>query len=91
MVPLSLTYVFREVVAGPGLRDLDDIVLTAAVIADDGAVIPAGTEGTIVSVDNSGETYTVEFAEPEGTLATLELHEMRRVARDARSSEGPTE
>lgn len=55
-----------------GLRDLDDVVLLAAVSAMDGASISAGTEGTVVSVLAPGKAYLVEFPEPEGALATVE-------------------
>jgi hypothetical protein len=58
------------------LRDLDDVVLTVALISDDGSTIPAGTEGTIVSVHGEGESYVVEFAEPLGALVTAEAHEV---------------
>ncbi|AWN45505.1 DUF4926 domain-containing protein [Methylobacterium terrae] len=57
--------------------DLDIVVLTAPAIGDDGASIPAGTEGTIVSVDDPGAMSVVEFAEPDGTFATVEPHDIR--------------
>ncbi|GEP01679.1 DUF4926 domain-containing protein [Methylobacterium haplocladii] len=65
------------------LRELDDVVLMVAVVSDDGDAIPAGTEGTAVSVHDGGQTCVVEFAEPEGALATVELHEIRPVERAA--------
>ncbi len=70
---LEFAYRFREQTASSGFRDLDDVVLTVAVVSDDGIPIPAGTEGTIVSVHgpDRGDTYVVEFAEPEWTLATV--------------------
>ncbi len=74
---IEFAYRFREEVPRSGFRDLDIVVLTAPVLSDDGTSIPAGTEGTIVSVDESGEMYVVEFAEPEGAFATVEPHEIR--------------
>ena len=76
---VEFAYRFREDVPRSSLRDLDDVVLTVAVEGDDGLMIPAGAEGTIVSVYNDGEAYVVEFAEPEGTLASVAPDEIRRV------------
>jgi hypothetical protein len=78
---LKFAYRFREEAPRSGFRDLDVVVLTAPVVSDDGVSIPAGTEGTIVSVDDPAETYTVEFAESDGTLATVRPHEMSLVGR----------
>lgn len=77
---VEFAYRFREEAPQLGLRDLDSVVLTAGVVSDDGDTIPAGTEGTIVSVHDHGVTYVVEFAEPPGALATVEPHEIRLVA-----------
>lgn len=74
---LEITYRFHEELPRSGFRDLDVVVLTAPVVSDDGSSIPAGTEGTIVSIDDSGDMYVVEFAEPDGTFATVEPHEIR--------------
>jgi len=70
---LEFAYRFHERTTSSSFRDLDDVVLTIDVTSDDGIPIPAGTEGTIVSVHTSDrrETYIVEFAEPEWTLATV--------------------
>lgn len=76
---VEFAYRFQEESPRSGLRDFDDVVLLVAAISDDGVSIPAGTEGTIVSVQNAGETYVVEFAAPSGSLATVEPHEIRRV------------
>lgn len=61
------------------LQDLDDVVLTADVAADSGFVVKAGTEGTVVGIWGDGESYEVEFAEPEGTLATVRATGLRRL------------
>lgn len=76
---VEFAYRFREDVPRSSLRDLDDVVLTVAVEGDDGLMIPADAEGTIVSVYNDGEAYVVEFTEPEGTLASVARDEIRRV------------
>lgn len=81
LMTLKFAYRFREEAPRSGFRDLDVVVLTAPVVSDDGVSIPAGTEGTIVSVDDPTETYTVEFAESDGTLATVRPHEMSLVGR----------
>jgi hypothetical protein len=60
------------------LRDLDDVAVLAPVVTDDGDTIPVGTEGTIVGVWKDGETFFVEFAEPESALATVRLINLRR-------------
>lgn len=74
---LEFAYRFHQDGPQPGLKDLDCVVLTAAVVSDDGDEIPAGTEGVIVSVHEGGATYVVEFDEPLGALATVEPHEIR--------------
>ena len=76
---VEFAYRFREDVPRSSLRELEDVVLTVAVEGDDRLTIPAGAEGTIVSVYNGGEAYLVEFAEPEGTLASVARDEIRRV------------
>ncbi|MBE7203328.1 MAG: DUF4926 domain-containing protein [Parafilimonas terrae] len=78
---LEFAYRFREQTASSSFRDLDDVVLTAAITSDDGIPVPAGTEGTIVSVHGPdwGDTYVVEFAEPEWTLATVDRDKIRLV------------
>jgi hypothetical protein len=81
LMSLKFAYQFREEAPRSGFCDLDVVVLTAPVVSDDGVSIPAGTEGTIVSVDDSDGTYLVEFPEPDGTLATVRSHEVSLVAR----------
>lgn len=70
---------FRRDAPRSSLRDLEDAVLLVAVPSEDGDLIPAGTEGTIVSVHDDGAAYIVEFAEPEGALAAVGPDETRRV------------
>ncbi|KQT19952.1 hypothetical protein ASG40_03895 [Methylobacterium sp. Leaf399] len=61
-----------------GLKDLDEVVLLSDVSADDGAVLTAGTDGTVVAVVRDGIAYIVEFSEPPGTLATVMADELVR-------------
>ena len=79
----EFAYRLRQYVPHSDLRDLDRVALTAAAISDDGDTIAAGAEGTIVSVYNDGEAYTVEFAQPVGALVTVEPTELRLVERAA--------
>ncbi|MET0531388.1 MAG: DUF4926 domain-containing protein [Microvirga sp.] len=78
--PAGMTFSFVDRLAqeapSSSLRDLDDVVLTVALMSDDGSTIPAGTKGTIVSVHGDGKSYVVEFAEPPGALVTAEPHEV---------------
>ncbi|KMO13952.1 hypothetical protein SQ03_20695 [Methylobacterium platani JCM 14648] len=78
---IEFAYRFEETSTSSRFRDLDDVVLTAAVVSDDGIPVPASTEGTIVAVHlrASGDSYVVEFAEPEWTLATLGPDRIRLV------------
>lgn len=63
------------------LIDLDRVVLIADAVTDGGDSVAAGTEGTVVGVWRDGAAYEVEFAEPEGALATIEAGQLLRVAR----------
>ena len=67
----------------PDLRDLDRVALTAAVTTDDGDVMSAGAQGTIVGVWREGAAYEVEFAHPVGALATVEAGSLKLVDRAA--------
>ncbi|MCJ2102230.1 DUF4926 domain-containing protein [Methylobacterium sp. E-046] len=80
---VDFSYLLRKEDPGAALRDLDDVVVLASVVTDDGETIPAGTEGTIVGVWKDGEAFFVEFAEPEGALATVRPINLRRIGRHA--------
>lgn len=54
-----------------GLPELTVVTLLKPATTDEGALVPAGTRGTIVLVYGEGEAYEVEFLEPQG-LATVE-------------------
>lgn len=53
------------------VRDLDDVVLLADAMTDDGVMIPRGTRGTVVGVWKEDALFEVEFPEPPGALATI--------------------
>lgn len=67
----EFAYRFKQDAPRSRFQDLDDVVLTAAVVGDHGVAIPAGTLGTILSVHGDGKSYVVEFDEPDGVLATV--------------------
>lgn len=80
---VEFAYRFKQDAPRSSLRDLDAVVLLADTPSDDGDVVPAGSKGTIVAVHGAGESYVVEFAEPEGTLVSVFPQEIRRVERPA--------
>lgn len=63
------------------LRELDRVCLIDPVIADDGDAIEAGSQGTVVGIWRDGGAYEVEFASPEGALATVEAEGLRLIER----------
>ncbi|MFC5554329.1 DUF4926 domain-containing protein [Methylobacterium iners] len=71
-------YLLRREEPRSNLRDLDAVVLTADVRTDDGDVMKAGTEGTVVGIWRDGAAYEVEFPEPMGALATVPADQLRR-------------
>lgn len=80
----EFAYRFKQDAPRSRFQDLDDVVLMAAAVSDDGNTIPAGTEGTIVSVHGDGTSYVVEFADPEGALVTVLPQQIRGVTETAR-------
>ncbi|MCJ2120410.1 DUF4926 domain-containing protein [Methylobacterium sp. J-001] len=78
---VDFSYLLRKEDPGATFRDLDDVVVLAPVVTDDGDPIPAGTEGTIVGVWKGGEAFFVEFPEPAGALATVLPVDLRRTGR----------
>ncbi|KQT61407.1 hypothetical protein ASG52_00510 [Methylobacterium sp. Leaf456] len=74
---------FRQAAPLDTFRDLDHVMLTADVAIDDGATMPAGSEGIVLSVYRDGVAYVVEFAEPVGSLATVQGASLRLVERAA--------
>lgn len=74
-------YPFREGGVRSGLQELDRVALTAPATSDDGEPLPAGRQGTVLSVCGDGAAYVVEFAEPVGALATVRGSDLRPVPR----------
>ncbi|CAA2138665.1 MULTISPECIES: DUF4926 domain-containing protein [Methylobacterium] len=80
---IEVLYLLRKDDPGAALRDLDDVTLLADVTSDDGVTIPVGTAGTIVGVWRDGEAFEVEFALPEGAVATVHAGALTRTRRSA--------
>jgi hypothetical protein len=76
---LEVFYLLNKDESGANLRDLDDVVLLNDAVTDEGITILAGTEGTVVAVWDGAEAYEVEFAEPEGAMATVPAKDLKRV------------
>lgn len=74
---LEDAYRARQTEPASSFRDLDDVVLRVDAISDDGDLIAAGTEGTIVSMHDDGARFVVEFSEPDGVLVTALPHQLR--------------
>lgn len=66
--------------AADALPELTDVALVRAAVTDEGAPVPAGTEGTVVAVWGRGAAYEVEFAPPIVGLATVAAQDLRPVA-----------
>ena len=81
---MSVEFAYRFSTPSPrsSQRDLDAVVLRAPVTSDDGAEISEGTRGTVLSVHNHGESYAVEFDQPDGAVATV-LRNQIDLVRDA--------
>lgn len=73
---LEFAYQFRQDAPASSFRDLDDVVLLTPVVGDNNIAIAAGTLGTVLSVHGAGESYAVEFDEPDGTVATVFPHQI---------------
>ncbi|WP_019906041.1 hypothetical protein [Methylobacterium sp. 77] len=80
---VEVLYLLRKDDPGGTLRDLDEVTLLAEAMTDDGATVPAGTAGTIVGIWRDGEAFEVEFALPEGALATVRAEALTRTRRSA--------
>ena len=68
---IEFSYQLRREEPGIGLREIDEVRLLVDASSPEGVTIPAGAEGTIVTIWGSGDAYEVEFAEPEGALLKL--------------------
>jgi hypothetical protein len=78
----DFSYALRKETPGTVFRELDDVELLTPVRSDEGDTIAAGARGTIVGIGR--ERFIVEFAEPEGALASVAADVLRRVGRHAR-------
>lgn len=58
---LEDAYRARQTEPASSFRDLDDVVLRVDAISDDGDLIAAGTEGTIVSMHDDGARFVWNF------------------------------
>lgn len=56
--------------------ELSVVAVVREVRTDEGAVVPSGTEGTVVAVYPGGVSYEVEFLEPAG-IATVRADGLR--------------
>lgn len=79
LMSVEVLYLLRKDEPGVKLRELDDVTVLADVVCDDGATIPAGTEGTVVAIWDEGAAFEVEFSDPEGALATVPASILKRV------------
>ncbi|MEL6062102.1 MULTISPECIES: DUF4926 domain-containing protein [unclassified Methylobacterium] len=78
---VEAVYLLRKDQPGGAIRELDDVRLLSDVVTDDGDIMSAGSEGTVVAVWGLGEAYEVEFPEPMGALATVEAARIERIGR----------
>ncbi len=58
------TYYARALGSDSSIPELSRVALTAPQPAEDGRMLPEGSEGTIVGTWARGEAYEVEFAAP---------------------------
>ncbi len=63
-----LTYTF-DPAGSPAFPELSEVRLLQSVETDDGVMVPAGAEGTVLSIWDAGAGYEVEF---DTGLATVE-------------------
>ena len=74
-------YLMRRTEPRSALRELDRVALTAGLVTDEEIAIEAGTQGTVVGIWRDGAAYEVEFADPPGTLATVEADGLELIDR----------
>lgn len=77
---VALSYVLEP--DTPLLKELDRVALLVDASTDEGKVIPAGSEGTIVGIWQDGLAYEVEFARPFHALATVRIEHLRKLIHD---------
>lgn len=60
--------------AGPrAFAELDEVRLLAAITTDDGTIVPAGSEGTVVATWAEGAAFEVEFDQGLVTVEAASL------------------
>ena len=74
---VALSYILEP--DTPLLKELDRVALLADAPADDGAVVPAGSKGTVVGTWEGGLAYEVEFTRPVHALATVRIEHLRKM------------
>ena len=74
---VALSYVLES--DTPLLKELDRVALLADAPADEGQIVPAGSEGTIVGIWQGGLAYEVEFTQPFHALATVRIEYLRKL------------
>lgn len=77
---VALSYVLEP--DTPLLKELDRVALLVDASTDEGKVIPAGSEGTIVGIWQRGLAYEVEFSRPSHALATVRIEHLRKLIHD---------
>ncbi len=71
------TYYARALGSDSSIPELSRVALTAPQPAEDGRMLPEGSEGTIVGTWARGEAYEVEFTRPFAALITVEPSHFR--------------
>jgi len=71
------TFYARTLGQGAAIRELSRVALADRHETEDGHVLPAGSEGTIVGTWARGAAYEVEFTKPFAALVTLEPDQFR--------------
>lgn len=61
------------------MKDLDVVRLKVSVQDDHGQLVPAGSEGTIVSTYDDGRAFCIEFTSPQEALADVEATELELI------------
>ncbi|MCJ2096356.1 DUF4926 domain-containing protein [Methylobacterium sp. J-072] len=71
------TFYARTLGQGAAIRELSRVTLVDRHETEDGHILPAGSEGTIVGTWARGAAYEVEFTKPFAALVTLEPDQFR--------------
>lgn len=77
---LDSTYYARSLGQGAAIRELSRIALTSPQEIENGQVLPARSEGTIVGTWARGAAYEVEFTRPYAALITLQPNQFEVIA-----------